>query len=133
MAKIKMYIDFNISEAAGYISIKKMIKENEIELRYNDYVAFTKKYGVAKLTESFEGYKLRFLHLDVTFDGRKNRITTNNVMDTLVKKGYATDSNVDNMYRYIHPTSKLIECMEDQKQLRIDFAMREQREEALVS
>jgi hypothetical protein len=101
------------------IYIDNMIHEYEIEEKYNNHVEFAKKWGKDK-TESLKGFKLTYLYLEnVEYDGRKRKITQDDINKTLEKQGYATFTGAGSMFGgYYRPTEKLINQLNEQLETR---------------
>lgn len=118
MAKANLFVKLEISPSSGYVIINDFLAEDTLQVMYEEHLRNSKSFGTDKF-EVFEGYKLMFLHLkDVKYDGRKNRITDDDVKKTLASQGYATfvcELIVGGCY---NPTEKLLTQLEMQLNLR---------------
>jgi len=101
------------------IYIDTMIHESDIEEYHNDHLESSKKFGGDK-AESLEGFKLTYLYVkNVEFDGRKKKITQDDIKKALEKQGYATYTGTTSMFGgFYRPTEKLINQLNDQLKTR---------------
>lgn len=97
------------------VYIDEMIHENEIEEIYNNYLNFSKDHKIEKI-ESLEGFKLTYLYLEnVEYNGRKKKITQDDICKALEKKGLSIFTGTTSMFgSYYRPTEKLIEQLNNQ-------------------
>jgi hypothetical protein len=112
--KVNLFIQLWESKETGYVQIDSMMYESDIEEAYNSHVEFANKYTNSK-TECFEGYKLSYLFLNVEYDGRQKRITTDDVMISLEKQGLITLVSEGGIFGgYYRKTDKLNEMLNNQ-------------------
>lgn len=113
--KKQLYIKTKLSEM-GYIYIEEVHFADFIDDVYKDHWNLCKRVGLTKV-ETVEGFKLRFLSLEVKFDGRKRKIDEQDIYRSMQKEGYATilKGTENNMLGgYYLPTDKLIQLLNKQ-------------------
>lgn len=101
------------------ITFDTMMNEYEIEDSYNDHLGFSKNFGLDKV-ESLEGFKLSYLYLEnVEYNGRKKKITHDDICKTLEKQGYVTFTGTTSIFGgFYKPTEKLINQLNNQLEKR---------------
>lgn len=112
--KANLYTNVEILES-GYVYINEMILESDIKEVYNNYLESSRKFGTPKI-ESLEGFKLKYLFIEnVEYDGRKRKITDNDIKRTLEKQGYATNTGAGSIFGdFYKPTEKLTIQLDEQ-------------------
>lgn len=88
--KSRMFVELETSPTSGYISVRKMFFEEDLEYEYETDIEAAKYFGFRRKVETLEGYKLRFIELDVNFDGRKRKITEEDILHSLEQQGLLT-------------------------------------------
>lgn len=112
MAHAKLFVRVEISKSSGYISITEMMHESDIEERYESHVETLKEFGHSKW-ETFEGFKLSFVNINVKYDGRKKRISEEDVLKSFENEGLAKYSGSSMFGSYYLPTEELTSLMSD--------------------
>lgn len=115
--KANVYIQLEESPSSGYISVKDAIFENNIKGAYEEDIESAKKYGFRKKIEVFEGFKLKYILLEVNFDGRSG-IKEEDVKLSLVKQSLAFKSGESMFGSHCLPTEQLKEILNKQLEQR---------------
>lgn len=113
--KTNIYVDLKILES-GYVYINSFNFEEYIEESYEESKEFSKKFNHDKC-ETLEGYKLQYLFLEVEFDGRKRKVTDQNIYSSMEKSGLCNivKGSEDNMLGGFYlPTGKLKNLLANQ-------------------
>jgi hypothetical protein len=117
--KADFYADIEVLES-GYVYLNGFEDEQDIKESYQSHVSFAGSVG--SQTESYEGFKNKYIYLNVKFDGRKG-VKNEDVMQALVKEGLAIDTGIDSIFgNYYKPTEKLTELFQEQLKLRKELA-----------
>lgn len=117
--KANVYVNFEFRGQRSlpkdeYLSINKMIHESDIEDYYSQLLETYRNWGRDK-AESLEGFKLSYLFLTVEFDGRKRKITDQDILKSMVKQGYAIDTGTGSIFgNFCYPTKKLVNQLDEQ-------------------
>lgn len=113
--KTNIYVDLKILES-GYVYVENFKFEESIEEHYEESKEFSKKFNHNKC-ETLKGYKLRYLFLEVEFDGRKRKVTDQNIYSSMEKLGFCNvlNGSKDNLFGgYYMPTDKLKDLLDNQ-------------------
>ncbi|PLR72280.1 hypothetical protein [Bacillus sp. UMB0728] len=112
--KKNVYAQLELSPSSEYISVREVISENYISEAYEDMKQFAFKMdGANKKVECFEGYKLTFVHLEVTFDGRRG-LKEDDILKSLESKGLA-EYKGSNIFGSLYlPSEKLKNILDEQ-------------------
>ncbi|WP_039076312.1 hypothetical protein [Bacillus sp. MSP13] len=117
--KADFYIDVEILKSE-YIYLNGIQDEEEILNSYQYDVGFSKKIGTR--IECLEGFKKKYIHLNVKFDGRKG-VQNEDVMAALVREGLALDTGVRSIFgNYYKPTENLKNLLDEQLKQRKKLA-----------
>lgn len=117
--KADFYVSIEILES-GYIYVNSIKDEEDILNSYENHVDFAKRVGAK--TECLEGFKKKYIHLNVKFDGRKG-VKESDVMEALVKEGLALNTGVDSIFGQFHkPTENLKKLLNEQLNQRKQLA-----------
>lgn len=116
--KANIYISLK-PEMNKNITIDTIILENDIDEIFNSHLESSKRFGMDK-AESLKGFKLTYLYLEnVEFDGRKRKITHDDICKTLEKQGLVTFTGNTSIFGgFYRPTEKLINQLNDQLETR---------------
>lgn len=112
--KASVYVKIKISPSSGYILINEIILENEICNEYNYVKERRKEFGFSGKIETIEGFKLQYILTEVEYDGRKRKITENDVLSSLEKQGLAKKVGESMFGGFYLPTEKLKEILRNQ-------------------
>lgn len=110
-----LYVKLEIlKETSGYIHIEDAIIDEHIEDDYRRSLEISRGFGHGK-SESFQGHKLKYIYVPVTYDGRKRSISNNDVLQSLEREGLAYKVASGGMFSdYYKPTDKLNDMLEEQ-------------------
>ncbi|MDI6587225.1 hypothetical protein [Bacillus subtilis] len=109
--KADFYADIEILES-GYIYLNSIKDEEDIINSYQNHVGFVKKMGTR--TECLEGFKKKYIYLNVKFDGRKG-VKNEDVMAELVRKELALDTGAKSIFgNFYKPTENLLKLLAEQ-------------------
>lgn len=86
--KENVYVHVDESPSSGYISINRAVAEGSMEDLYRDVIKNAELFGFRRKAESFEGFKLQHVHIEVSYDGRKG-IKDHDILQSLTKQGLA--------------------------------------------
>lgn len=84
-----LYVELRISPESNYVSVERMHFEEEMKEEYDYHVEVLTKFDETRRVESFEGFKLRHLLINVKFDGRKG-VKESDVLKAMEKQGLCT-------------------------------------------
>jgi lambda repressor-like predicted transcriptional regulator len=88
--KKNVYAELTISPSSGYLIIEDAVLEIEINESYEEMKQNSFNFlRTKKKIECFEGYKLKYILIEVTFDGRKG-IKKDDILNSLESKGLAS-------------------------------------------
>ena len=121
MAKAKLYVDFKISPSSDYISIEGMFIAPELESEYKAHEGIMKSLGVVKY-ECIKGFELKYLLIDVKYDGRSRKISNDDILNSFESAGLATKKGSSIFGGFYKPTEKLKSTMESQLKKRKGLA-----------
>lgn len=113
--KTNVYVDIEILES-GYVYINSFNHEDHIEECYEESKNFSIRMNRDKC-ETLEGYKLKYLSLEVEFDGRKRKVTKQNIYSSMKNLGFCNivKGSEDNMLGAFYlPTGKLKNLLANQ-------------------
>jgi len=117
--KADFYVDVEVLNS-GYVYLNGIKDEQDIKESYDSHVNFAEKAG--SKTECYEGFKKKYIKLNVKYDGRKG-VKSEDVMCALVKEGLAIDTGINSIFgNYYKPTEKLSELFQEQLKLRKELA-----------
>ena len=111
--KRNVYVQLEESPSSGYISIKGAVPEANIEESYRDLIKNGKLFGSRKKEEAFEGFKLRYIHIEVNHDGRKG-IKNHDILQSLSSHNLAIKKGESMFGGFYLPTNKLKSMLEKQ-------------------
>lgn len=110
--KVNLYLDVEVLRS-GYIYLNGMLDELNVIASHDNYVSNCKKWGVDQW-ECLDGFKKRYVYIEVEYDGRKG-IHNKDAMNSLCSKGYALDTGIASIYgNFYLPTDDLKNLLEKQ-------------------
>ncbi|KAA6452676.1 hypothetical protein [Bacillus swezeyi] len=117
--KAEFYVNIEVLES-GYIYLNSIEDEEDVLNSYQRHVDFAKKIG--KKTECLEGFKKKYIHLNVKFDGRKG-VEDSDVMRALVRKNLALETGASSIFgNFYKPTENLKKLLSEQLNQRKQLA-----------
>ena len=111
--KRNVYVQLEESPSSGYISIEGAVPEASIEKSYRDGIKNAKLFGFSKKKEAFEGFKLKHIHIEVNYDGRKG-IKNHDILQSLSSQNLAIKKGESMLGGFYLPTNKLKSMLEKQ-------------------
>jgi uncharacterized protein YbbK (DUF523 family) len=111
--KTKVYVMLEESPSSGYITIKRMFHESELNEEYNYHVELLTKYDKNRRVESLEGFKLQHILVNVKYDGRKG-IQDEDILKSLKTQGLVTQHGSCMFGGFYKPTDELKAILNDQ-------------------
>lgn len=122
MAKTNLYVKLEISKSSGYIIINDFFLTDDLNEVYQDRLKTAKSFSTNEKYEILEGFELMHLLLEnVEYDGRKRKITENDIKVTMQKQGYANMIGENWLVSYYNPTDKLLNLLDNQLNKRKQF------------
>lgn len=123
MERLKMKADFYVNIEileSGYIYLNSIKDEEDIIDSYQSHVDFAKKMGTR--TECLEGFKKKYIYLNVKFDGRKG-VKDEDVMKAFVREDLALDTGASSIFgNFYKPTENLMKLLNEQLKKRKQLA-----------
>lgn len=104
--KANVFARLEISKSSGYISINKVFFEKELHEEYEGMVTTMKEFGHNRW-ETIEGYELMFILVNVSYDGRKKRVTEEDILKSLEKANLAEKIGSSMFGGFYKPTEEL--------------------------
>ncbi|WP_405101511.1 hypothetical protein [Oceanobacillus sp. FSL H7-0719] len=112
--KANAYVRIEESPSSGYISIEDIVLESYINNKYEDVKESHKQFGFTDRMEVLEGFKLKYVLIEVEYDGRKRSISEEDVKESLSKQSLAIKVDESMFGGYYLPTDKLKLILSDQ-------------------
>ncbi|MEC2463808.1 hypothetical protein P9X10_02675 [Bacillus cereus] len=109
---INVYVKLDESPTTEYIRVSQMFLETDIESKYKQHEDTMKSIG--SRYESFEGYKLVYLLINVKYDGRRKSLSDEDIMKSLETQGFVIKVGDSMLGGFYKKTPKLKELLEEQ-------------------
>ena len=108
-----VYIKVEESPSSGYISIQDVVSEDNLKEAYQNDIENAKHFGFRKKVETFKGFKLQYILIEVKYDGRKG-IKEEDVLQSLDNQDLVIQKGSSIFGGFYLPTEKLKLTLEDQ-------------------
>lgn len=115
MAEVNIYIQPKINKDHGAVCLTGGILEKDSKNHYNEIIEELKNNSYEQKFECFEGYQLKYILIKrVKFDGRKRKISNDDIGNRMCELGLTTKSTDSNIFGHTYyATEKLHELMNE--------------------
>lgn len=110
--KTRVYVELECSKSSNYLSVNGGLLEKDLQQAYDEHCDFLMKMTNLHC-EIFDSFKLRYILLEVEYDGRKRKISNEDILRSLTKHGLAEKKGESMFGGFYLPTKKLQSILED--------------------
>ena len=112
--KAKIYVRVSKSTENNYITIQDTAYETQINERYQKLKDIEKTFKSNGKIETFKGFKLSYILIDIKYDGRQQTVTEGDIFNSMEQQGLVIKIG-DNVFGGYHTaTEKLNLLLQDQ-------------------